>query len=112
MKRYDLVLVRDDIDGGCFVADSKHNPMFFENIRNYSNCKYYTLLSKVITVNEEELDDATMRLASIANMDITDLEKKKKAISVWAHFDFNFKHLTKEEKENIVNDYIDAYFNS
>ena len=112
MKRYKLVLVRDDIDNTCFIANSKRNSMFFENLDNYSNSQYYTVLSKVIVVEEDDLEEASIKLCNIADMNISDLEKKKLAVNVWAHYDFNFNHLTREEKENIVKDYIDAYFNS
>lgn len=113
MKRYNVFLVRNDMDGSCFVADSKNDPMFFENFKNYSNSKYYTLISKIITVDEDDLESAVIELTNIADRDnITYIEKQKACVSVWARYDFNFKHLTIEEKENVVKDYINAYFNN
>lgn len=104
MKRFLVAVANDFISGDYFVVNSRDNSIFFENWIHYNNRKFYNIIFKTITVNEEDLDSTIEYLHNIAKAN-NEIEIRELAKRAWFMFDFNFKHCTMEEKEQMILSY-------
>lgn len=103
-KRFFVALVEDFVDGGYFVANSRDDRMFFENWIHSNNRKFYNIIFKMVTVDEEDIDRTVEYLENVSELN-SETEIRELAKRAWFTFDFNFKHCTIEEKEQMILSY-------
>lgn len=103
-KRFFVALVEDITNGEICVINSKENNIFFENWKHYQNRKFYDVIFKTIVVDEEDLEATTNYLESACELKDA-VEIRERAKRAWFTFDFNFKHCTIEEKEQMILSY-------
>lgn len=103
-RRYFVALVEDFIDGGYFVTNSRDDKMFFENWIQSNNRKFYSIIFKMITVDEEDVDKTVEYLENVSKVNV-DAGVRERVKRAWFMFDFNFKHCTEEEKNQMITSY-------
>ena len=100
-KTYLLALVRDDCDK-YDVLNSKENGIFFENRRRGMNYAY-TIVFGILTVSEENYENALNELNAIDTKSLTKSEIREKVRIAYINYDYKFRYV--EDKTDIFKTY-------
>lgn len=108
-KIYNIALVKNMTNDSYYIIDSKTDLEFF---KSWGKKGFYTMVGKILTVYDNELETIRDMLYAIATNDDDIVRKKIGVIKIWIQYDYYLSHLSDVQKEDMINNYEKGYLNN